>query len=158
MDKNPITKDGEKAIKSELHQLKTVDRPNISQAIAEARAHGDLKENAEYHAAKEQQGLLEQKIAEIEATLANCQIIDVKEIPYTGRVVFGSTVEVYDISNDAEISYKIVGNLESDPANGKISIDTPIAKSLIGKSEGDEVAVETPSGKISLEIVSVKHN
>ena len=92
MDKNPITKDGEKAVKRELHKLKTLDRPNISQAIAEARAHGDLKENAEYHAAKEQQGLLEQKIAEIEATLANCQIIDVKEIPHTGRVVFGSTV------------------------------------------------------------------
>ena len=158
MSKVPLTKEGEIILKERLTKLKFVDRPQISEAIAEARAHGDLKENAEYHAAKEQQGLLEQKIAEIEATLANCQIIDVKEIPYTGRVVFGSTVEVYDISNDAEISYQIVGNLESDPANGKISIDTPIAKSLIGKSEGDEVAVETPSGKISLEIVSVKHN
>ena len=155
---NPLTVQGEKVLRERLTDLKFVQRPQISEAIAEARAHGDLKENAEYHAAKEQQGLLEQKIAEIEATLANCQIIDVKEIPYTGRVVFGSTVEVYDVSNDAEISYQIVGNLESDPANGKISIDTPIAKSLIGKSEGDEVAVETPSGKISLEIVLVKHN
>lgn len=155
---NPITKEGEVLLREELKKLKSEDRPRIIDAIATAREFGDLKENAEYHAAKEQQGLLEQKIAEIEATLANCQIIDVKEIPYTGRVVFGSTVEVYDVSNDAEISYQIVGNLESDPANGKISIDTPIAKSLIGKSEGDEVAVETPSGKISLEIVSVKHN
>ena len=158
MDKEPLTKDGLEKLKNELEKLKNIERPKIVEAISEARSHGDLKENAEYHAAKEQQGLLEQKIAEIEATLANCQIIDVKEIPYTGRVVFGSTVEVYDVSNDAEISYQIVGNLESDPANGKISIDTPIAKSLIGKSEGDEVAVETPSGKISLEIVLVKHN
>ena len=156
--KEPITVNGLNKLKEELVFLKEKKRPEIVSAISEARSHGDLKENAEYHAAKEQQGLLEQKIAEIEATLANCQIIDVKEIPYTGRVVFGSTVEVYDVSNDAEISYQIVGNLESDPANGKISIDTPIAKSLIGKSEGDEVAVETPSGKISLEIVLVKHN
>ena len=158
MDKEPITVKGLENLKSELEDLKNVQRPKVVEAIAEARSHGDLKENAEYHAAKEQQGLLEQKIAEIEATLANCQIIDVKEIPHTGRVVFGSTIEVYDVSNDAEISYQIVGNLESDPANGKISIDTPIAKSLIGKSEGDEVTVETPSGKISLEIVLVKHN
>ena len=158
MEKEPITVSGLQNLKTELEDLKNNQRPKIVEAIAEARSHGDLKENAEYHAAKEQQSLLEQKIAEIEATLANCQIIDVKEIPHTGRVVFGSTVEVYDASNDAEISYQIVGNLESDPANGKISIDTPIAKSLIGKSEGDEVAVETPSGKISLQIVLVKHN
>ena len=158
MSRVPLTKEEEILLKERLTKLKFVDRPKISEAIAEARAHGDLKENAEYHAAKEQQGLLEQKIAEIEATLANCQIIDVKEIPHTGRVVFGSTVKVYNVSNDGEISYQIVGNLESDPANGKISIDTPIAKSLIGKSEGDEVEVETPSGKISLEIVQVKHN
>ncbi len=157
MDKHPLTKDGELQVKKELARLKSVERPKISQAIAEARAHGDLKENAEYHAAKEQQGLIEQKISEIESTLANSQIIDINDIPYTGRVVFGSTTEVYDITNDNEISYKIVGNLESDPSAGLISIDTPIAQSLIGKEEGDEVKVSTPSGDIQIEIIKVNH-
>ena len=152
-----MTVAGEKALREELNRLKTEDRPRIIQAIAEAREHGDLKENAEYHAAKEQQGFLEAKIQEIENALANAQIIDVKEIPETGRVVFGSTIDLYDSTNDKQITYKIVGNLESQPEAGLISIQTPIAQGLMGKNEGDEVTVSTPSGKIDLEIEKVQH-
>ena len=140
MSRVPLTKEGEILIKEKLSHLKFVERPQISQAIAEARAHGDLKENAEYHAAKELQGLIEAKINEMEIAIANAQVIDVKEIPETGRVVFGSTVTVADLENDKEITYKIVGNLESDPDNGHISIDTPIAKGLVGKFIDDEIA------------------
>ena len=157
MDKLPITKAGEITLSQELHRLKTQDRIEVSQAIADARAHGDLKENAEYHAAKEQQGFIESKINEIEHALANAQIIDVKEIPETGRVVFGSTINLYDVNNERSITYKIVGNLESDPSAGLISIQTPIAMGLIGKNEGDEVTITTPSGEILLEIEKVKH-
>ncbi|MDA8925596.1 transcription elongation factor GreA [Gammaproteobacteria bacterium] len=157
MDKLPITKAGEITLSQELHRLKTQDRIEVSQAIADARAHGDLKENAEYHAAKEQQGFIESKIQEIEHALANAQIIDVKEIPETGRVVFGSTINLYDVNNERSITYKIVGNLESDPSAGLISIQTPIAMGLIGKNEGDEVTITTPSGEILLEIEKVKH-
>lgn len=157
MDKLPITKAGEITLSQELHRLKTQDRIEVSQAIADARAHGDLKENAEYHAAKEQQGFIESKIQEIEHALANAQIIDVKEIPETGRVVFGSTINLYDVNNERSITYKIVGNLESDPSVGLISIQTPIAMGLIGKNEGDEVTITTPSGEILLEIEKVKH-
>ena len=157
MDKLPITKAGELKISEQLHQLKTKDRVEISQAIADARAHGDLKENAEYHAAKEQQGFIESKIKEIEHALANAQIIDVKDIPETGRVVFGSTIDLYDINNEKSLTYKIVGNLESDPSPGLISIQTPIAMGLLGKNEGDEVTISTPSGDILLEIEKVKH-
>ncbi|MGB0711140.1 MAG: transcription elongation factor GreA [Gammaproteobacteria bacterium] len=157
MSRVPITKEGEVFLKEELSKLKFVERPKISEAIAEARAHGDLKENAEYHAAKELQGLMEAKINEIESTLSNAQVIDVKEIPETGRVVFGSTVNLYDIDNDKELKYKIVGNLESNPEKGHISIDTPIAKGLLGKFVEDEVSIKTPSGKLSYEILEVKH-
>ena len=157
MDKLPITKAGELKISKQLHQLKTKDRVEISQAIADARAHGDLKENAEYHAAKEEQGFIEAKIQEIEHALANAQVIDVKVIPETGRVVFGSTIDLYDIKNEKSLTYKIVGNLESDPSLGLISIQTPIAMGLLGKNEGDEVTISTPSGDISLEIEKVKH-
>ena len=157
MNSVPITKDGEKVIKEKLSQLKFIERPKISEAIAEARAHGDLKENAEYHAAKELQGLVEAKINEIESALSNAQVIDVKDIPETGRVVFGSTVTLYDIDEDKEISYKIVGNLESDPDEGKISIDTPIAKGLIGKHIDDEIVIITPSKKLNYEVIDVKH-
>ncbi|MDB3947979.1 transcription elongation factor GreA [Gammaproteobacteria bacterium] len=157
MDKLPITKAGEQELAKKLRQLKTKDRPEISQAIAEARAHGDLKENAEYHAAKEQQGFIEAKIQEIEHALANAQVIDVKDIPETGRVVFGATIDIYDSTNDKSITYKIVGNLESDPAVGLISIQTPIAQGLMGKNVGDEVSVSTPSGIIDLEIEKVQH-
>ena len=157
MSRTPLTKEGEILIKEKLNNLKFTQRPEISQAIAEARAHGDLKENAEYHAAKELQGLVEAKINEMENALANAQVIDVKEIPETGRVVFGATIKIYDIDNDTEISYKIVGNLESDPANGMISVDTPIGRGLIAKSIGDEVSIETPSGKLNFEIEEVEH-
>ena len=157
MDKLPITKAGEQELAERLRQLKTIDRPEISQAIAEARAHGDIKENAEYHAAKEQQGFIEAKIQEIEHALANAQVIDVRDIPETGRVVFGSTIDLYDITNDKPITYKIVGNLESKPEEGLISIQTPIAQGLMGKNVGDEVSISTPSGVIDFEIEKVQH-
>lgn len=157
MEKLPITKDGAFMLAAELHQLKIKDRQEISQAIADARAHGDLKENAEYHSAKEQQGFIEAKIQEIEHALANAQVIDVKDIPETGRVVFGSTINLFDFHNGKSITYKIVGNLESDPTIGLISIQTPIAKGLLGKNEGDEVTISTPSGEILLEIEKVQH-
>ena len=157
MSRIPITKDGEISIKEKLSNLKFVERPQISQAIAEARAHGDLKENAEYHAAKELQGLVEAKISEMESALANAQVIDVKEIPETGRVIFGSTIKVFDIDKDNEVVYKIVGNLESDPEKGHISIDTPIAKGLVGKFVDDEIKINTPSGDLHYEIIEVTH-
>ena len=157
MSRIPLTKEGEISIKEKLSNLKFVERPQISQAIAEARAHGDLKENAEYHAAKELQGLIEAKINEMENALANAQVIDVTEIPETGRVVFGSTVTVYDIDDDKNIIYKIVGNLESDPDKGAISIDTPIARGMVGKFVDDEVMIQTPSGNLNYEILEVKH-
>ena len=137
----PITKDGEISLKKELATLKFEERPKISLAIAEARAHGDLKENAEYHAAKELQGLMEAKISDIESTLSNAQVIDVKEIPESGRVIFGSTVKIINIEDQHETIYKIVGNLESNPDIGNISIETPIAKGLIGKFVDDEVKI-----------------
>tara|TARA_B100000941_G_scaffold208319_1_gene152425 strand:- start:497 stop:973 length:477 start_codon:yes stop_codon:yes gene_type:complete len=157
MDKVPLTKIGYNKIKEQLQFLKSKERPRISNAISEARAHGDLKENAEYHAAKEEQALIEKKISEIENALSMCQIIEVSEIPYSGKVVFGSTVKLLDLVNDRELIYKIVGNLESDPSNGHISIDTPIAKALIGKNESEVVEVVTPSGKMELEIILVEH-
>ena len=157
MDKVPLTKIGYNKIKEQLQFLKSKERPRISNAISEARAHGDLKENAEYHAAKEEQALIEKKISEIENALSMCQIIEVSEIPYSGKVVFGSTVKLLDLVNDRELIYKIVGNLESDPSNGHISIDTPIARALIGKNEGEVVEVVTPSGKMELEIILVEH-
>ena len=157
MSRVPLTKDGEVAIKEKLSKLKFIERPKISEAIAEARAHGDLKENAEYHAAKELQGLMEAKINEMESAIVNAQVIDVKEIPETGRVIFGSTVKLHDINNEKEITYKIVGNLESDPDKGHISIDTPIARGLVGKFQDDEVTIDTPVGQLNFEILEVKH-
>ena len=157
MSRIPLTKEGEILIKEKLSNLKFFERPEISQAIAEARAHGALKENAEYHAAKELQGIIEAKINDMENALANAQVIDVTKIPETGRVIFGSTVKVYDLNEDKDIVYKIVGNLESDPDKGEISIETPIAKGLLGKHVDDEVLIKTPSGSINLEILEVKH-
>jgi transcription elongation factor GreA len=154
---NPITKEGEVLLREELKKLKSEDRPRIIDAIATAREFGDLKENAEYHAAKELQGLVEAKISEMESALSNAQVIDVKEIPETGRVIFGSTIKVYDIEKDNEVIYKIVGNLESDPEKGHISIDTPIAKGLVGKFVDDEIKINTPSGDLNYEIIEVKH-
>lgn len=157
MEKEPITIQGLEKIKLELDERKNVTRAKIVAAISEARSHGDLKENAEYHAAKEQQALLEKKIAIIESTLANCVIIDVKDIPYSGKVVFGATLKLYDVNEDKEIQYRLVGNLESDPDRGLISIDTPIARGLLGKELDDEVAIETPSGTKHFEILDIQH-
>lgn len=157
MNKVPLTARGAEKLKAELKQLKTVDRPRIIQAIAEAREHGDLKENAEYHAAKEQQGFAEGRIQEIEAKLANAQVIDVTKLPASGKVVFGVTVELLDIDNDESITYQIVGDDEADIKTGRISVSSPIARALIGKSEGDDVTVQAPKGPTDYEIVEVRY-
>ncbi len=157
MQKYPMTVQGEEHLQQELKQLKQTDRPSIIKAIAEARAHGDLKENAEYHAAKEQQGFLEARIADIEAKLSMPEVIDIKKIPNTGRVIFGVTVILALLDEDKEVTYHIVGNDEADFSMGKISIQSPIARALIGKSVGDEVTAQTPGGKVEYEIVEVEH-
>jgi transcription elongation factor GreA len=144
-------------LREELKNLKSVERPRISEAIATAREHGDLKENAEYHAAKEQQGMMEARVRDIEAKLSNAQIIDVTELTPTGRVVFGATVDLIDIADDTEASYRIVGEDEADIKSGLLSVGSPIARALIAKQEGDTVEVNTPSGTRSYEIVQVKY-
>jgi len=157
MNKVPMTKAGADALATELEDLKKVQRPSIVQAIAEAREHGDLKENAEYHAAREQQGFCEGRIQDIEGKLSNAQIIDVTEIAHTGRVIFGVTVDIINIDTDENVTYQIVGDDESDVNAGKISVNSPIARGLIGKSEGDDVLIKTPAGDVEYEIESVKH-
>lgn len=157
MQRHPMTKEGADALKKELQNLKTVERPAISKAIAEAREHGDLKENAEYHAAREQQGLMEARIKQIEGLLGSVQIIDVTKLSPNGKVVFGSTVTVLNLDNDEEVTYKIVGEEESDIKHGKISVNSPIARALIAKEEGDEVVVKAPSGDIDYEIVEIQY-
>jgi transcription elongation factor GreA len=152
-----LTARGAAQLKEELRRLKSEERPKITQAIATARAHGDLKENAEYHAAKEQQGLMEARIRDIEAKLANAQIIDVTEINAGGRVVFGATVHLVDVADGSEAKYQIVGEDEADIKGGLLSISSPIARALIGKHEGDEVDVATPSGRRSYEITAVEY-
>ncbi len=153
----PMTVEGEQRLREELQRLKTVERPRIIEAIAEARAHGDLKENAEYHAAREQQGFTEGRIQEIEGKLSMAVVIDVTKLPVTGKVIFGVTVELVNLETDEEVSYKIVGDDEADVKLNKISVNSPVARALIGKEEGDVVPVQTPSGKIEYEIVAVKH-
>jgi transcription elongation factor GreA len=148
---------GAEKLRQELDHLKKVERPKVVAAIAEARAHGDLKENAEYHAAKEQQGFIEGRIAEIEAKLSNAQIIDITKIARTGKVLFGVTVTVFDTDKDEERTFKLVGDDEADFKLGKISVNSPIARGLIGKSEGDEVSVQTPGGVVHYEIIKVEH-
>lgn len=157
MQRHPMTKEGADALKKELQNLKTVERPAISKAIAEAREHGDLKENAEYHAAREQQGLMEARIKQIEGLLGSVQIIDVTKLSPNGKVVFGSTVTVLNLDNDEEVTYKIVGEEEADIKHGKISVNSPIARALIAKEEGDEVVVKAPSGDIDYEIVEIQY-
>ena len=157
MPRYPMTKEGESSLREELQKLKSVDRNNVVKAIAEAREHGDLKENAEYHAAKEQQGLIESRIRDIETKLANSQIIDVSDIEPSGKVIFGTTVEIRDLKDSNLISYKIVGEDEADAKLSKISINSPLARGLIGKSEGDLVNLETPGGKKEYEILSIHH-
>ena len=156
MDKIPMTVQGEKLLRDELSQLKSVKRPQISEAIKEAREKGDLKENAEYHAAREQQSFTEGRIKDIESKLSNAQIIDVTQIPKSDKVIFGTTVVVVDESNK-KITYKIVGEDEADLKKGMISVTSPISRSLIGKCEGDVVNIKTPSGNIEYEIIEVMY-
>ena len=157
MQKFPMTLEGEQALRSELQQLKTVERPKVIAAIAEAREHGDLKENAEYHAAREQQGFIEGRIQDIEGKLSNAQVIDIKSIPHSGKVIFGTTVSLINCDTDAEVEYKIVGDDEADIKLNRISVSSPIARALIGKEEGDTVVVQIPSGTVEYEIDEVKH-
>ncbi len=157
MSKVPMTVRGHEMLQEELQRLKSVERPAIIQAIAEARAHGDLKENAEYHAAKEQQGFIEGRIKELEGKLSHKQIIDVTAVDAKGKVIFGSTVELIDEHSGKETEYKIVGEDEADIKTGLISYTSPIARALIGKLEGDVVEVQTPGGEKSLEILEVRY-
>lgn len=157
MNKFPMTAAGAKQLTEELHNLITVQRPAIVNAIAEARAHGDLKENAEYHAAKEQQGFLEGRIKEVEGKLANAQIIDVTKFNNEGKVIFGATVHLLNIATEQEVVYQIVGDDEADIKKSKISVNSPIARALIGKLAEDVVNVQAPSGLIEYEIVKVEY-
>ncbi len=157
MSKVPITVQGAEKLQQELQQLKSVDRPRVIEAIAEARAHGDLKENAEYHAAREQQGFIEGRIKDIEGKLGNATIIDVTSLAADGKVVFGATVDVADEETGDELTYQIVGEDEADIKANKISYSSPIARAFIGKVEGDVVDVQTPGGVRSFEIVEVKY-
>ncbi len=157
MSKVPITATGAERLRDELKQLKGVDRPRVIEAIAEARAHGDLKENAEYHAARDQQGFIEGRISEIEAKLSNAVVIDVSTLKTDGRVVFGTTVVLVCLDSDEETRYQIVGEDEADIKASKISIGSPIARALIGKQEGDEVDVTTPGGARRFEIAAVEY-
>ena len=151
-----MTVEGEKLLREELSELKTVNRPQISEAIKEAREKGDLKENAEYHAAREQQSFVEGRIKDIEGKLSNAQIIDITRIPVSDKVIFGTTVIVAD-DNNKKITYKIVGEDEADLKKGKISVTSPISRALVGKNEGDDVTIKTPSGDIQYEIIEVKY-
>ncbi|MEK7734354.1 MAG: transcription elongation factor GreA [Pseudomonadota bacterium] len=157
MKKTPITATGAEKLVAELRRLKSVERPRIIQAIAEARAHGDLSENAEYHAAREQQGFTEGRIAELESRLSTAQVIDPKTVNADGRVVFGATVKLADGGTDQEVTYQIVGDYEADINAGMISVNSPIARALIGKSVGDAVEVQVPGGAKSYEILDVRY-
>ena len=157
MSKVPLTARGAELLREELRRLKTEERPRIVNAIAEARAHGDLRENAEYHAAKEQQGLVEARIRDIEAKLANAQVIDVTQLDANGRVVFGATVHLVDVESGEERRYQIVGEDESDIKDGLLSISSPIARALIGKEEGDTAEVAAPGGRRLYEIARVEY-
>lgn len=156
-DKVPITAKGAEKLRAELKRLKMEDRPRIIAAIAEARAHGDLKENAEYHAAREQQSFAEGRIKEIDGKLSHAHIVDVTSIPHSGKVIFGVTVEMIDEDTEETIVYQIVGEDEADIKVGMISVNSPIARALITRMEGDVVSVSVPSGTRSLEIVEVRH-
>ncbi len=157
MNKVPLTVQGAEALKAELNELKTVTRPRIIASIAEARAHGDLKENAEYHAAREQQSFAEGRIGEIESKLSNAQVIDVTLLGDGGKVIFGATVELEDVDSGDTVTYQIVGVDEADIKAGKISVSSPIARAMIGKEEEDVVEVRTPGGLKEYEIVSVRY-
>jgi transcription elongation factor GreA len=153
----PMTVAGAEKLRAELENLKRVERPRISKAIAEARAHGDLKENAEYHAAREQQSFVEGRISDIESKLSAAQIIDITAIKPSGKVIFGSTVEILDLATDATIRYQIVGEDEASVKENRISVTSPMARSLVGKEVGDVVTVKTPGGEVEYEISEVLH-
>ena len=157
MNLTPMTKQGAEALKQELTDLKQVQRPKVVAAIAEAREHGDLKENAEYHAAREQQGFIEGRIQEIEGKLGSAQIIDVTTIKNSGKVIFGTTLDLVNLETDEEVTYQIVGDDEADIKLNKISVNSPIARALIGKEEGEITVVRTPNGDVEYEIVEVKY-
>lgn len=157
MQRYPMTVQGAEALKAELNKLKGVDRPAVTAAIAEARAHGDLKENAEYHAAREQQGFIEGRIQDIEGKLSNAQIIDITQMTNTGKIIFGATVDIENVESGEEKTYQIVGDDEADFKIGKISVNSPIARGLIGKSEGDSVMIETPGGRVEYEVIAVRY-
>jgi transcription elongation factor GreA len=153
----PITILGAETLRIELRRLKSVERPRISQAIAEARAHGDLKENAEYHAAKEEQGFIEARIRDIDGKLSNAQIIDVTQFGSTGKVIFGATIDLVDEEDGKELTYRIVGEDEADIVAGMISVGSPIARALIGKEEGDVAVVNAPGGEKAFEIIEIRY-
>ena len=157
MSRAPLTSKGAQRLRSELEQLKSVQRPAVINAISEARAHGDLKENAEYHAAREQQGFIEGRIKHLEAELSHAQIIDIATLTAGDRVVFGATVQLADADTDEERTYQIVGDLEADIKQGLIAISSPVARALIGKHEGDTITIEAPAGSREYEIISVKY-
>lgn len=157
MNKIPMTVQGEKQLREELNQLKTVSRPEIIAAISEARAHGDLKENAEYHEAKNQQSFIEGRIQEVEHKLSHAQIVDISTIEKDGKIVFGVTITLLELDNEKEVQYQIVGEDEADIKKNKISYASPVARALIGKYEGDEVSVQTPKGLIAYEIMKVSY-
>lgn len=157
MNKVPMTVVGEQNLREELDTLRSVKRPRVIAAIAEAREHGDLKENAEYHAAREEQGFIEGRIQEIEGKLSSAQVIDVTKLPQTGKVIFGVTVELLNMETEEEVTYRIVGEDEADIKLGRISVTSPIARALIGKEEGEVVLVRTPGGDVEYEIESVEH-
>ena len=153
----PMTKQGEQALRDELYKLKSEDRPRVIEAIADALEHGDLKENAEYHAAREQQSFVEGRIQEIESKLAAAQVIDVTSIEKTGKVIFGTTVRLINVDTEEAQTYQIVGDDEADIKQGRLSISSPIARALIGKEEGEEVSIQVPSGTVEYEIEEVLH-
>jgi transcription elongation factor GreA len=157
MIKVPMTTEGAARLKAELHRLKTVERPAVIQALADARSHGDLSENADYDAAKERQGFIEGRISEVESKLAHAQVINPADIEADGRVVFGSTVEIEDLASGDRSAYQIVGDDEADIKAGKISVNSPIARALIGKIEGDTAEVQAPGGLRSYEVVAVRY-
>lgn len=157
MSKSPLTASGAARLREELTRLKTVDRPQVIEAIAEARGHGDLKENAEYHAAREQQGFIEGRISELEDKLANAEVIDVAGLAGNEKIVFGATVELFDLASEAEMAYQIVGDGEAAIDQGRISVSSPIARALIGKSEGDVAEVDAPGGRREYEIVAIRY-
>ncbi len=158
MNKVPMTVRGANLLRDELKKLKSEDRPSVIKAIAEARAHGDLKENAEYHAAKDQQGFIEARIKDIEAKLSNTEVIDVTTVDAKGKVVFGSTVKLLDLQADSEIVYTIVGEDEADIKTGLISYTSPIARAIIGKNDGDEVSFSAPGGEKHYEVIAVRYD